>query len=64
MLHLNNETLKYNDSMPYRGVLLDETLSWSGHIDNVSKKLRQHFGMLSRLKPILSKESLITIITI
>ena len=45
--------------MPYLGVLLDETLSWNGHIDNVSKKLGQHIGMLGRLKSILPKESLI-----
>ena len=47
--------------MPYLGVLLDETLSWNGHIDNVSKKLGQRIGMLSRLKSILPKESLMTI---
>ena len=47
--------------MPYLGVLLDETLSWNGHIDNVSKKLGQRIGMLSRLKSILPKKSLMTI---
>ena len=61
MLHLNNETIKHINSMPYLGVLLDETLSWNGHIDNVSKKLGQRIGMLSCLKSILPKESLITI---
>ena len=60
-LHLNNETFQYIDSMPYVGVLLDETFSWSGHINNVSKKLGQRIGMLGHLKSILPKESLITI---
>ena len=45
---LNNYILKSVENNPYLGVLFDNKLSWSTHIDHISKKASSSLGFVMR----------------
>ena len=47
---LNGSSLSQVQSLKHLGVVLNETLSWSDHIDAISKKAAQRTGLLRRLR--------------
>ena len=40
-----------------RGLTIDETLFWSKHIDNISKKISSGVGALKRVRPFIKTHS-------
>ena len=52
---IGNEKIEHAHSYKYLGVMLDATLSWNEHVDNMCKKLRQRVGVLSRLRQYLNQ---------
>ena len=40
-----------------QGVIIDEHLSWSNHIDALSKKIPSAIGVLTRLRPFFSEHT-------
>ena len=45
----------------YLGLIVDDTLSWSDHIDQISMKIKRSLGILKRTRSYLPKSSLITL---
>ena len=45
---LNNYILKSVENNPYLGILFDNKLNWSTHIDNISKKASSYLGFVMR----------------
>ena len=45
---LNNYILKSVENNPYLGILFDNKLNWSTHIDNISKKASSSLGFVMR----------------
>ena len=48
-------------STKYLGLIADDTLSWSDHIDHISMKIKHSTGVLKRTRSYLPKSSLITL---
>ena len=53
--------LKQQPQVKYLGVILDEKLSWSPHIDMVKRKVSSAVWALSRLRSVASEETLRTV---
>ena len=45
------------DSFKYLGVWIDKNLSWSSHIDHISKKISQRLGVLSRCRKVITQDT-------
>ena len=58
---MNNIYLERVFEYRYLGVYLDDSLSWSAHIDYTSNKISKTNGMLQRLKHILPIQILTTL---
>ena len=49
-ISLNDQSIKGTDTFKYLGVVLDDTLSFNGHVDYVRIKVSKILGMLSRIR--------------
>ena len=49
--------MKRVDSLKSLGLTIDETLSWSKHIDNISKKISSGIGALKHVRPFINTHS-------
>ena len=58
---IDGKTLKQIYTKKTLGVVIDDKLCWSEQIDNISKKVSKGIGMLKRVKPFVSTETLIYI---
>ena len=54
-----NDTLEVVNEFKYLGVVLDGSLNWTGHVDQVVKKISQAIGCIRRVKYYLTKEIMI-----
>ena len=54
---VNNERIKKVASSKSLGVTFDENLSWSKHIDNISKKVSSGISALKRIRCFISEET-------
>jgi hypothetical protein len=59
-LKMGNSILKKVNSTKFLGIILDECLNYSLHIDFVCKKLRSKIGTFFKVSQLLPKEQLIT----
>ena len=57
-LRLNNTTIRESNKIKYLGLLLDGSLSWNFHINELSKKLSCAVGMLYKMREFCSPETL------
>ena len=57
-LNIVNSVLKRQSSIKLLGVMLDENISWKGHIKTVENKLSKNIGLLCKSKQLLDTESL------
>ena len=55
--HIEGKEIKRVDSSKPLGLTIDETLSWSKQIDNISKKITSGFGVLKRVRPFIKTHS-------
>ena len=49
-LKIVNRVLKSQTSIKFLGVMLDENISWKGHIKTVENKLSKNIGLLCKAK--------------
>ena len=49
-LKIVNRVLKSQISIKFLGVMLDENISWKGHIKTVENKLSKNIGLLCKAK--------------
>ena len=60
-VYLNDERLEIVDQYKYLGVIIDSTLRWQEHVDNLCKRISMKLAVLRRIKPFLPKKSLIAV---
>lgn len=48
-LHINNETIKLQDTFKYLGIIIDKRLNWAEHIKYIHAKTRNTLTQLSRV---------------
>lgn len=56
-IQIDNKEIKQVDSAKTLGLTIDETLSWSKHVNNVSKKVSSGIGALRRVRPFINEHS-------
>lgn len=49
-IKFNNEIIKYSTDIKFLGIILDEHLSWSKHIESIRKKISPVIGVLYRIR--------------
>ena len=52
-LQICDEFLDKADCYEYLGIIINETLTWSDHVDYISTKVNQRLGILRRIKHLL-----------
>ena len=60
-LKLNGKKLTLSESVKYLGVILDQSLSWNPHINNLSTKLKNANGIISKVRHVLPISVLLSI---
>ena len=60
-LHIFDKTIERTSSIKFLGVMLDENITWSNHINIIEKKIAKNIGLLYKARVLLNKESLKTI---
>ena len=57
-LMINNQTLTYEDSIKYLGIMIDSHLNWKSQVNYISKKIKRNIGILSKLRHYVSLKTL------
>ena len=52
-LKVNSTATERSDSCKYLGVIINQTMSWSEHIDTISTKTNQRIGMIKKIRHLL-----------
>ena len=60
-LKINDHVLERKDSFKYLGVTIQENLSWSDHIEILSRKISQRLSLLRRIRHLLPLHARLTI---
>ena len=60
-LYLGGKLLKKVDKVKFLGVIIDEELSWEGHIDHLEAKLNSSIVMIKRIKQFIPKSEYLKI---
>ena len=55
---INNTAIDNVTQFKYLGVWMDQSLTWSDHIDKLSKKVNKRLGVLRRVKNVLPQNTL------
>ena len=55
-LTINKELIDQVDKFKYLGIIINESLDWSDHIDNVQSKVAKRLGLLKRVKHLLPRQ--------
>lgn len=58
---INNQGVEFVEETTFLGLVVDNKLTWSRHIDSVAKKLSKSIGLLYKAKEVLRKASLISL---
>ena len=53
-LKINKRAIGEEKYVKYLGVLIDSTLSWNAHIDNLSKKIARSLGVMFKIRPLVT----------
>ena len=48
-LKVNSTAVERSDLFKYLGVVINQAMSWSEHIDTISTKINQRIGMIKRI---------------
>ncbi len=56
-LTIKEELIDQVDKFKYLGIIINESLDWSDHIDYVQSKVAKRLGLLKRLKHLLPRQS-------
>lgn len=60
-LKISGSTIKRVQMCKFLGVLFDERLSWSYHVDHVCQKLRKSIGILKKASAVLDQSTMLTL---
>ena len=60
-LKINDHFLEQKDSFKYLGVIINQNMSWSDHIEILSRKISQRLSLLRRIKHLLPLHARLTI---
>ena len=60
-LKVNSTAIDRSDSFKYLGVVINQTMSWSEHIDSITTKINQRIGMIKRIRHLLSLHAKLTL---
>ena len=60
-LKVNSTAIDRCDSFKYLGVVINQTMSWSEHIDSISTKINQRIGMAKRIRHLLPLRAKLTL---
>ena len=60
-LKMNGQSIDLVKETKFLGVILDDTLSWSKHIQCVSNKVSKGIGIIKKLCPFLKKSTLVNL---
>ena len=60
-ISVNDIPLSKTNSFKYLGVTIQQNLTWSEHIDNISKKVNQRLGLIRRIKHLLPFQTRLTL---
>ena len=60
-LKIRNKAISEERYVKYLGVLIDSSLSWKFHIDNLQKKLSRTLGLLYKIRPFVNTDILMTL---
>ena len=52
-LKVNSTAVERSDLFKYLGVVINQAMSWSEHIDTISTKINQRIGMIKRIRHLL-----------
>ena len=58
-LKINRIAIQEQKYIKYLGVLLDSTLSWNVHLDNLTKKITRSIGIMYKIRPFVPNNILI-----
>ena len=58
---VDNKRISRVSSSESLGLTMDENLTWSKHIDNISKKVSSGIGALKRMRSFISRETAIKV---
>ena len=56
-LSINESIIDHVDKFKYLGIIINETLDWSEHIDHIQSKVAKRLGLLKRVKHLLPVKS-------
>ena len=60
-LKVNSSAIDRSGSFEYLGVVINQTMSWSEHIDTISTKINQKIGMIKRIRHLLPLHTKLTL---
>ena len=60
-LLINDNIIRYENSIKYLGIIIDSNLNWKEHVHELCKKISRGTGILSKLRHFVSKHILIQI---
>ena len=60
-LQVNSTGIERTESFKYLGVVINQTMSWSKHIDTISRKINQRIGMIKRIRHLLPLQARLTL---
>ena len=60
-LLINGRTIEQKEYVKYLGVLMDSTLSWKPHVDNLAKKISRSIGIMYKIRPFVKTDVLTNI---
>lgn len=56
-LNINDENIERTGHYKYLGVMINENLTWSDHVDLICSKVSKCLGMIKRIKHLLPNKS-------
>ena len=60
-LKLHKNAISEKEHVKYLGIMIDSTLTWRAHIDNVSSKISRAIGLLYKIRPFVNTKLLRTL---
>ena len=61
LISIDGFTIKRTKVVKYQGLVVDDALTWSQHIDHISTKIARGVGILNGTRSFLPKQSLLTL---
>ena len=60
-IYINGEPLEFNNEAKYLGVIIDNTLTWRQHIENIKNKINKGIGIIKKIRHFLQEDTLVSL---